>query len=52
MVVPDRKPIRSRAQLVLDMSREDVREYIKERLFDILDSANIQYVKWDMNRSA
>ena len=51
MVVPDRRPIRSRSQLVLDMSREDVRDYIKERLFAILDSANIQYVKWDMNRS-
>ena len=51
MVVPGRKPIRGRSQLVLDMSREDVREYIKERLFAILDSANIQYVKWDMNRS-
>lgn len=51
MVVPGRKPIRGRSQLVLDMSREDVRHYIKERLFAILDSANIQYVKWDMNRS-
>ncbi len=51
MVVPGRKPVRGRSQLVLDMSREDVKNYIKERLFDILDSANIQYVKWDMNRS-
>ncbi len=51
MVVPDRRPIRSRSQLVLDMSREDVRAYIKERMFAVLDSANIQYVKWDMNRS-
>ncbi len=51
MVVPGRKPIRGRSQLVLDMSRKDVRDYIKERLFSILDSANIQYVKWDMNRS-
>lgn len=51
MVVPGRNPIRGRSQLVLDMTREDVLDYIKERLFAIMDSANIQYVKWDMNRS-
>lgn len=51
MVVPGREPIRCRNQLVLDMSREDVVAYLKERLFDIVDSAGIQYIKWDMNRS-
>lgn len=51
MVVPGREPIRGRSQLVLDMSREDVVEYLKERLFDIMDSADIRYIKWDMNRS-
>ena len=51
MVVPGRNPIRGRNQLVLDMTREDVLSYIKERLFAIMDSANIQYIKWDMNRS-
>lgn len=51
MIVPGREPIRGRSQLVLDMTREDVQEYVKERLFAIMDSANIQYIKWDMNRS-
>ncbi len=51
MAVPGRNPIRGRNQLVLDMTREDVLSYIKERLFAIMDSANIQYIKWDMNRS-
>lgn len=51
MVVPGREPIRGRSQLVLDMSREDVVEYLKERLFDIMDSTDIRYIKWDMNRS-
>ncbi|MFG6384033.1 MAG: alpha-galactosidase [Lachnospiraceae bacterium] len=51
MVVPGRNPIRGRSQLVLDMTREDVLTYVKERLFAIMDSANIQYIKWDMNRS-
>lgn len=48
--IPGRKPNRSRFQLILDMSREDVRDYLFERMTDILDSANIEYVKWDMNR--
>lgn len=48
--IPGRKPVRSRNQLVLDMSRQDVRNYLFERLSDILSSANIEYVKWDMNR--
>lgn len=51
MAVPGREPIRSRSQLVLDMSREDVVEYVKGRLFAIIDSANIKYIKWDMNCS-
>jgi alpha-galactosidase len=49
--VPGREPVRGRNQLVLDMSREDVRDYLYERICAILDSANIEYVKWDMNRS-
>lgn len=49
--MPNRKPNRSRFQLLLDMSREDVREYVYEKLCNVLDSANIEYVKWDMNRS-
>lgn len=49
--IPNRNPNKSRNQLVLDMTREDVREYLFNRMTDILDSANIEYVKWDMNRS-
>jgi alpha-galactosidase len=49
--IPGRQPVRSRNQLVLDMSREDVRDYLYSRICAILDSANIEYVKWDMNRS-
>lgn len=51
LAVPGRKPNRSRFQLVLDMSREDVRNYLYGKLSTVLDSANIEYVKWDMNRS-
>ena len=49
--MPGRNPSRSRNQLVLDMSREDVRGYLYKKLTNILDSVNIEYVKWDMNRS-
>jgi alpha-galactosidase len=49
--IPDRKPVLSRGQLALDMSREDVRNYIFDSICAILDSAPIEYVKWDMNRS-
>lgn len=49
--IPGRKPNLSRNQLILDFSREDVQEYIIERLSAILDSAPISYVKWDFNRS-
>lgn len=51
LVISGRQPIRSRSQLVLDMSREDVTDYLTERICDIVEKADIQYIKWDMNRS-
>ncbi|MCI9598694.1 MAG: alpha-galactosidase [Firmicutes bacterium] len=51
IAVPGREPIRGRQQLVLDMTRDDVIDYLYQRLVSILDSARIEYVKWDMNRS-
>ena len=49
--IPGREPNRSRNQLVLDLSRKEVREYMKKFINDTLSCANISYVKWDMNRS-
>lgn len=49
--VPGKSPVRSRYQLVLDFSREDVREHIYSQICTVLDSARIEYVKWDFNRS-
>ena len=49
--IPNRLPTKSRNQLVLDMSREDVRNYLYNCISNILDSAEISYIKWDMNRS-
>ncbi|GGG81545.1 alpha-galactosidase [Paenibacillus radicis (ex Gao et al. 2016)] len=41
----------ARQQLVLDLSRADVRNYIVETVSAVLASAPITYVKWDMNRN-
>lgn len=49
--VPNRRRTEARDQLVLDMSREDVRTYLYERLSAIFSSVPISYVKWDMNRN-
>ncbi len=49
--IPDRKPLRCRNQLVLDFSREEVRDFIFGKICGVLDQGNIEYVKWDMNRS-
>ena len=49
--IPGREPTRSRNQLVLDMSRKEIRDYLLERMTEILGNAPIDYVKWDMNRS-
>ncbi len=51
MINPQRNPVRSRNQLVLDFSREEVRDYIFEQICNVLDQGNIEYIKWDMNRS-
>lgn len=41
----------ARNQLILDLGRADVREYIIETVSNVLRNANIEYVKWDMNRN-
>ncbi len=48
---PGRPFTRGRSQLVLDYTRPEVREYIFQTLQKVLDTANVSYLKWDMNRS-
>ncbi|UQZ32835.1 alpha-galactosidase [Paenibacillus sp. PK3_47] len=48
--VADRPRTVGRNQLVLDLSRQDVCDYIVGAIADILSSAPVTYVKWDMNR--
>lgn len=48
--IPGREAGLARNQYVLDISREEIADYIYDRIAKILHSANIEYVKWDMNR--
>ncbi len=47
----ERRLCMGRHQYVLDFSKDEVVEYIGDRMEDILRSSPISYVKWDMNRS-
>ena len=48
--IPGREPGMSRQQYVLDITRKEAEDYAYESVAKILRSANIEYVKWDMNR--
>ncbi|RYL94100.1 alpha-galactosidase [Sporolactobacillus sp. THM19-2] len=48
--VPGRPRSLSRYQLILDLSREDVRDELVRSVAGVLSGAEIDYVKWDMNR--
>ena len=48
--IPGRDITQSRAQYVLDLSREEVADAVYDMIADVLRSADISYVKWDMNR--
>ena len=49
--IPGRAPCRGRNQLVLNMSKPEVRDYVFESISKVFRGSNIEYVKWDMNRS-
>ncbi|MBQ2829256.1 MAG: alpha-galactosidase [Clostridia bacterium] len=49
--VEGREPMIGRRQLVLDVSREDVRDNIFEQMCSVLSKHKIDYVKWDFNRN-
>lgn len=47
---PNREAYVGRNQFVLDLTRQEVCEYVVEAVRSILENAPIEYVKWDMNR--
>ena len=48
--IPGRVRAESRNQLVLDLSRREICEWLIETLNEVFSSANLAYIKWDMNR--
>jgi len=51
ITAPGRQPSLHRHQLVLDVSREDVRDYLVEKVSAVIDESGAEYVKWDCNRN-
>ena len=50
IAIPGRTGSLARNQYVLDLTRQEVRDCVYEMIAGVLRSANIEYVKWDMNR--
>ena len=50
IAIPGRTGSLARNQYVLDLTRKEVRDYVYEMVTTVLRNANIEYVKWDMNR--
>ena len=51
LAVPGRKPAIGRSQMVLDLSRDEVADWMYETVARLLRENHIEYIKWDMNRS-
>ena len=49
--IDGRERTKGRNQLVLDLSRKEVRDYVVEAVCAVISSAKISYIKWDMNRN-
>jgi len=50
MQFANRKSTLGRNQLMLNLAREDVYQYLYQSLYDLLKNHNIKYLKWDMNK--
>ncbi len=48
--IPEKPHSEGRNQRILDMGNVKVQEYVIKEMSRVLGSANISYVKWDMNR--
>lgn len=51
IAIPGRTPSEGRHQLVLDLSRADVRDHLVRVIGTAIDDAGATYVKWDCNRN-
>ncbi len=50
LAIPEKQPVMGRNQLVLDLSREDVRDNLFAQICGVLDQGPVAYLKWDYNR--
>ena len=50
LTAPGREPAVGRSQLVLDLSRKEIRDYLYDTLAALLDTLPLGYLKWDFNR--
>lgn len=50
MQLPKKPHSEGRNQRILDLTREEVQDFIIEKMTEVFASADISYVKWDMNR--
>ena len=51
LTAPGRAPAMCRNQLVLDLARPEVVDWLYETFAGLLTRHNISYIKWDMNRN-
>ncbi len=49
--IPSREPSPARNQFLLDLTRTDVQDYLFDTLSSLWQLAEVDYIKWDMNRS-
>lgn len=47
---PDETPVQCRNQLMLDLTRPEVRDYLVEAINAVIRTNKLDYVKWDCNR--
>lgn len=50
IAIPGRRPSVGRNQYLLDLTRLDVRDYLYNTLYEVWHLADVNYIKWDMNR--
>lgn len=50
LAIPGKAPVIGRHQLVLDLSRPDVRDDVFAQICGVLDQGPVAYLKWDYNR--
>lgn len=48
--IPNKSHSEGRNQRILDLSRKDVQDFVIDKMSEVFGSADISYVKWDMNR--